>query len=181
VPPNIYIYIPHYNGLDQDYTVMPCISNTFESIMYETNRFIDFNYGRTIYAPGDKMPNLDISPFGINDAAGGGAAQCTSMTNDPWHSEIKTRMLSCIQNKESACIIPVTNKVGIEWKPMKENTAGRFKIKICKQTTLSELMMTLKSACPHSSFCKSTILMPLCCNAGVNNVTLTPTAIPITL
>ena len=177
VPPLMYVYIPHHLGLSQNYTVAPCVS-TFEKIMYENNEFIDFKHGKTIYGPGEEISNLRISPFGVGDAAGGGAAACNAMTNTSWLPEIRMKMLECVNNNETACIIPVTQHVSLEWIAM----PNRFKIKICGPTTLEQIFATVQYACKNRdlSYCNSTIIMPMCCNAGTGkNAVLTPTAVPI--
>ena len=163
VPQDIYLYSPHHLGLQQNYTVAPCMSETFEHIMYERNAFVDFKHGRTIYGPGDEIPNLSISPFNVGDAAGGGAASCQDMTKEGWLSEISTKMIECITNKEPACIIPVTKKVGIEW----QLASNRFKIKICGLTTLQHIFDVIKGKCVHyQPYCNATVIMPMCCNAS---------------
>ena len=65
-------------------------------VMYEQNRFVDFKHGRAIYGPGDQIHNLKLSPFGAGDAAGGGAAECRAMTQEPWLSEGREEMIRCM-------------------------------------------------------------------------------------
>ena len=170
---NIYVLIPHKDGLSQSYTVSPSV-NSFERIIFINKNTPNFKYGWKIYYPGDEINDINISEFKKGDPAGKGSTPCADIVKY-FKNGNESLVYNCILENNNSCIVYVDSGKPNHDKFMNsDNNKNIYKIKICGQTTLENVIKMLETQKSHI-LDKPIILIPLLCNSGMNNITLIPT------
>ena len=166
IPEHLHIIVPHHYGVEVGYTTPPPPDDkTLEEILEDGIATTTDYY---MYTPTSRMRNIVLTPFSAKDSAGrkisnvrrsGVAKEHTDESSqilmkkcvDTWADESEEDCKSCKIKASSS--IPPHNI--IKWK----NKDAVEKIKVCKRTTLREVVET-----HFEGLKKPTILVVFSCN-----------------
>ena len=173
IPQDVWILIPHWKGLEQNYEISSNINSSFESILYNLNgkdeRFssnvISFNNGFKLYK-NTQLPkdiNFNIS---IND-----------LPCDQLIGKIDSRLDEKLSNCSSGvCMIPLLQNNNGKIENVVKNNKVKYHFKICdnKNSNLTDMINSVSNF--EDPNYKTKIIFPLSSNSpmGGNNITVTP-------
>lgn len=171
IPKDVWILIPHWKGLEQNYEISSNINSSFESILYNlkgkderfSSNVFSFNNGFKLYK--DTQLPKDIN-FHIS---------VDDLPCDQLIGKIDSRIDEKLSNCSSGiCMIPLLNNNDGKIENVVKNNKVKYYFKVCDNynSNLTDMINNVNDLKDPSY--RTKIIFPLSSNSGANNITVIP-------
>lgn len=171
LPDDVWVLIPHWKGLEQNYILNGNLTSSFESVLYDLNgkdkRFsgnvFSFSHGFKLYKNTSLPKNIKFNRTDLE-------LNCNELVK--LGDKMRKSLTNC---KKGLCMIPVLQEKGGKFDHVVKENKTKYRFKICNSNYvyLTDIVEQLKEF-NDPNYNNIKIFFPLTSNYGCNNIEISP-------